>query len=165
MDEVVVRVVLIHTVEEEMRYDVPWFAVEAGRDIQVVLKNEDLMPHNLVLATPGSLQEVAIEGAALGPKIGDSGKQYVPVSPNVLQASKMVASEKTERMTFKAPTEPGEYPYVCTFPGHWMRMYGVHGRREGLGRVSTQSCRTEGSGGIQSCVRAGLEAWRFGWQI
>ncbi len=125
MDEVVVRVVLIHTVEEEMRYDVPWFAVEAGRDIQVVLKNEDLMPHNLVFTTPGSLQDVAIEGSALGPKIGESGKQYVPASPNVVFASKMVASEKFERMTFKAPSEPGEYPYVCTFPGHWMRMYGV----------------------------------------
>jgi putative heme-binding domain-containing protein len=125
MDEVVVRVVLIHTVEEEMRYDVPWFAVEAGRDIQVVLKNEDLMPHNLVFTTPGSLQDVAIEGSALGPKIGESGKQYVPASPNVVFASKMVASEKFERMTFKAPSEPGEYPYVCTFPGHWLRMYGV----------------------------------------
>ena len=46
--EVTVRVVLIHTVEEEMRYDTAYFAVEAGRPVQVVLKNEDIMPHNLV---------------------------------------------------------------------------------------------------------------------
>jgi len=23
------------------------------------------------------------------------------------------------------PTEPGVYPYVCTYPGHWMRMFGA----------------------------------------
>ena len=125
LDEVTVRVVLVHTVEEEMRYDIPWFAVEAGREFQLVLQNEDLMPHNLVFTQPGKLQEVALEGAALGPTIGESGKQYVPVSENVIAATKMVPAESQTRLTFKAPSKPGEYPYVCTFPGHWMRMYGV----------------------------------------
>ena len=37
----------------------------------------------------------------------------------------MVQSHQQARLTFTAPTEPGEYPYVCTFPRHWMRMYGV----------------------------------------
>ncbi len=69
LDAVTVRVVLIHTVEEEMRYDVPWFAVEAGRDIQVVLKNEDLMAHNLVITVPGALQEVALAGARSAPEL------------------------------------------------------------------------------------------------
>jgi putative heme-binding domain-containing protein len=125
LDAVTVRVVLIHTVEEEMRYDVPWFAVEAGRDVQVILRNEDLMAHNLVITQPGALQEVALAGAAQGPAIGASGKQYVPDLTEVLFATEMVQSERQARLTFKAPTEPGEYPYVCTFPGHWMRMYGV----------------------------------------
>jgi hypothetical protein len=35
--EVVVRVVRINTVHEEMRYDTPYFAVEAGRPVQIVL--------------------------------------------------------------------------------------------------------------------------------
>ncbi|MEL7500216.1 MAG: c-type cytochrome [Planctomycetota bacterium] len=125
LDEVTVRVILIHTVEEEMRYDIPWFAVEAGREFQVVLQNEDLMPHNIVFTQPGKLRDVALEGAAIGPKIGSSGKQYVPVSEDVIAASEMVPAEGQTRMTFKAPAEPGEYPFVCTFPGHWMRMYGV----------------------------------------
>jgi putative heme-binding domain-containing protein len=125
LDEVTVRVVLLHAVEEEMRYDKPWFAVEAGRDIQIVLVNEDLMAHNLVVTVPEALQEIALDGAALGPKIGESGKQYVPKSEKVLAATDMIQAEKQGRITFTAPTEPGEYPYVCTFPGHWMRMYGV----------------------------------------
>lgn len=123
--ETVVRVVRIHTVEEEMRYDIPYFAVEAGRPVQIVLVNEDLMPHNLVFTKPGALKEVAEDGFAAGTTGGLDGKQYVPKSDQVLFATSMVAARETERLTFTAPTEPGEYPYVCTFPRHWMRMYGV----------------------------------------
>ncbi|MDB4371509.1 c-type cytochrome, partial [Mariniblastus sp.] len=125
LSDVSVRVILIHTVEEEMRYDVPWFAVQAGTDIQVILKNEDLMAHNLVITKPDALQTVALQAAAEGPTIGPSGKQYVPDSSDVLIGTEMVSAEKQSRITFRAPSEPGEYPYVCTFPGHWMRMYGV----------------------------------------
>ena len=125
LSDVSVRVILIHTVEEEMRYDIPWFAVQAGTDIQIILKNEDLMAHNLVITKPDALQTVALQAAAEGPTIGPSGKQYVPDSSDVLIGTAMVAAEKQSRITFRAPSEPGEYPYVCTFPGHWMRMYGV----------------------------------------
>ncbi|MDA7910291.1 c-type cytochrome, partial [bacterium] len=110
---------------EEMRYDVPWFAVQAGTDIQIILKNEDLMAHNLVITMPEALQTVALQAAAEGPTIGPSGKQYVPDSSDVLFGTEMVSAETQTRVTFRAPSTPGEYPYVCTFPGHWMRMYGV----------------------------------------
>jgi putative heme-binding domain-containing protein len=120
---VTVRVVRIKTVEEEMRYDTRFFAVEAGRPVQVVLNNEDLMPHNFVITTPGALQEVAIAGALLTQNPG--GTPYVPISDKVLHFTDMVQPHQQVRLTFTAPTEPGEYPYVCTFPRHWMRMYGV----------------------------------------
>lgn len=123
--ETVVRVVRIRTVEEEMRYDLPYFAVEAGRPVQVVLQNEDMMPHNLVFTQPGALKEVAELGMEAGPNGGADGKQYVPSSDKVLWASQMVNAHEQEVLTFTAPTTPGEYPYVCTFPRHWMRMYGV----------------------------------------
>ncbi|QGJ68891.1 Outer membrane protein H.8 [Planctomycetales bacterium 10988] len=123
--EVVVRVVRINTVEEEMRYDTPHFAVEAGRPVQVVLRNEDLMPHNLVITTPDNLREVAQLAAKMTAAVDKNGLQYVPESELVLHATKMVASHSQDVITFNAPKEPGEYPYVCTFPNHWMRMYGV----------------------------------------
>lgn len=123
--EVTVRVVRLHTVEEEMRYDKTFFAVEAGRPVQVVLENEDLMPHNLVITKTGMLKDVALAGSELGITPGKDGKLYVPDSPDVLFATSMVNAGSRELLTFNAPTEPGEYPYVCTFPRHWMRMYGV----------------------------------------
>lgn len=123
--EITVRVVRIRTVEEEMRYDTPYFAVEAGRPVQVVLQNEDLMPHNFVITVNGALQEVAELGALVGPSPADGGKPYVPKSDQVLFATDMVQAHQQTRLTFDAPSELGEYPYVCTFPRHWMRMYGV----------------------------------------
>ncbi|HIK90953.1 MAG TPA: c-type cytochrome, partial [Planctomycetes bacterium] len=99
--------------------------VEAGRSVQVVLENEDLMPHNLVITRTGKLKEVALAGAELGTTPGLDGKLYVPDSPDVLFSTGMVNAGKREVLTFTAPTEPGEYPYVCSFPRHWMRMYGV----------------------------------------
>lgn len=123
--EIAVRVIRVHTIEEEMRYDTPYFAVEAGRPVQVVLINDDLMPHNFVVTMPGALKEVADAGLEVGPQGGQTGKQYVPDSEKVLFATDMVPAFSQARLTFTAPTELGEYPYVCTFPRHWMRMYGV----------------------------------------
>ncbi|MEC8474855.1 MAG: c-type cytochrome [Planctomycetota bacterium] len=125
MDAVSVRMIRIRTVEEEMRYDLPYFAVQAGKPIQIILENHDLMPHNLVLTTPGSLKAVAQAGLNAGPKGGTTGLAYVPDSAEVLHATDLVPSDTQTRLTFDAPTEPGEYPYVCTFPQHWYRMYGV----------------------------------------
>ncbi|TWU02828.1 c-type cytochrome [Stieleria varia] len=124
LNEVTVRVIKIRTVEEEMRYDVPYFAVEAGRPVQIVLENHDLMPHNLVITQPGKLKEVANAGLNVGPE-GTNGLAYVPDSDDVIAATPMIQPDEVTRLTIDAPTEPGEYPYVCTFPQHWYRMYGV----------------------------------------
>jgi putative heme-binding domain-containing protein len=125
LDAVTVRVIRIRTVEEEMRYDLPYFAVQAGKSVQVVLENHDLMPHNLVITVPGALKEVAQLGLQVGPQGGWKGLAYVPESDKVLHATNLVPADQQARLTFEAPTEPGEYPYVCTFPQHWYRMYGV----------------------------------------
>jgi len=125
LDAVSVRVVRITTVIEEMRYDLKYFAVEASRPAQLILKNEDLMPHNLVITTPGKLKDIAMLAATMAPDEAPNGKQYVPKNQDVLFATGMVSANKQEILTFTAPSEPGEYPYVCTFPNHWMRMYGV----------------------------------------
>ena len=32
---------------------------------------------------------------------------------------------RSQKLSFTAPTQAGVYPYVCTYPGHWRRMYGA----------------------------------------
>lgn len=125
MQDIAVRVIRIQSIAEEMRYDVKHFVAVAGKPIQVLLQNEDLMPHNLVVVQPGTLKEVALEAATMAPDAMTDGKQYVPAVPQVIASTKMVQAGKQERLTFTAPDAPGEYPFVCTYPNHWMRMYGV----------------------------------------
>jgi len=43
----------------------------------------------------------------------------------VLSSTRLVPQGETERLTFRAPQTSGEYVYLCTYPGHWVRMYGV----------------------------------------
>ena len=123
--QIAVRLIRIRTIEEEMRYDVAHFAVQAGRPVQIVLENPDAMPHNLVITSPGKLKEVAFAGEATGPRGGLQNMAYVPKHPDVIAASGTAGVGERTVMTFDAPAEPGEYPFVCTFPQHWYRMYGV----------------------------------------
>ncbi|NIP86613.1 MAG: c-type cytochrome, partial [Planctomycetales bacterium] len=30
-----------------------------------------------------------------------------------------------QALSFAVPDQPGVYPYVCTYPGHWRRMHGA----------------------------------------
>lgn len=128
--ELGVRVVLIRAIPEQMLYDLRYFTVEAGKPVQIVLENPDAMPHNLVITAPGSLMEVGLAAASLTPPApgGDPGaavKAYVPDSPKVLHATHLINGGESTTLSFDAPTAPGEYIYVCTYPGHFVRMYGV----------------------------------------
>ena len=120
-----VQVVRIEAVPEQMAFDLKWFVIEAGKPVQIVLSNPDAMPHNLVVGQPGSLKEVVTLSGAMPLPTDPSVKPYVPNTPLVLFATRMLQSGDTERLGFRAPTTAGEYLYVCTFPGHWLRMYGV----------------------------------------
>ena len=120
-----VRVVRIQTVPEEMIYDLKWFVVEAGKPVQIVLVNPDAMSHNLVVGQPGSLKDIGTAAMTMTPTADPKAKPYVPDIPAVLQATRLLNWGEMDRLSFSAPTQPGEYVYVCTFPGHWVRMYGV----------------------------------------
>jgi azurin len=50
---------------------------------------------------------------------------YVPKLPEVLFSTPLVNPQKTYSMTIKIPETVGEYPYICSFPGHWRIMNGV----------------------------------------
>jgi putative heme-binding domain-containing protein len=83
------------------------------------------MPHNFVLAQPGSLEEVGklAEESATDP--GAVKRHYVPSSRKILVSSRLLAPRESQKLEFTAPTKPGVYPYVCTYPGHWRRMHGA----------------------------------------
>ncbi len=120
-----VSVFTIRTIREQMLYDKTLIVVEAGKPVEIILLNDDAMPHNLVILKPGTLDEIGQASEKMTPEPDAQGRLYVPDSPKVLLATKLVEPGQQAKLSFTAPEEPGDYPYVCTFPGHWRRMTGT----------------------------------------
>ena len=113
----------IGTVVEKMKYDINEFTVKPGKKVKLLFSNPDFMPHNLVFTKPNKADSVAQQALTLGAQ--GFAMAFVPKSEDVLWASKLVDHGKEEEMNFTAPTVKGDYPYVCTFPGHHILMRGV----------------------------------------
>jgi azurin len=118
-------VVRIKTVPLQMRYDTTTFSVPAGKTVMLILDNPDHMPHNLVITKVGTMEKVGLlaDRMILDPEAAK--KHYVPETPMVLFATKLIFGQASTILQFTAPSVPGDYPYICTFPGHWRLMKGV----------------------------------------
>jgi putative heme-binding domain-containing protein len=125
LGELGVSVVLVRTVPHKMIYDRSKFYVEAGKPVVVILENADIMPHNLVITRPGAMSEVGMDSERLAAQADAFNQKYLPRSSKILHATSLLQPGTTERLQFSAPNKPGEYPYICTFPGHWRLMYGT----------------------------------------
>lgn len=120
-----VQVVQIKAVREEMKYNVTEFTAIAGKTVEIVFENPDAMQHNIVVGKPKS---TAVIGAAADKMItakDGAEKNYVPNLPQIVAASPLVNPGQTFRLRFVVPDQVGDYPYICTFPGHWRLMTGV----------------------------------------
>ena len=95
------------------------------QDIESLLlfDNVDEMMHNFALVSPGSRMEVVEAAIALG--ADGPARHFVPDSPKVLASTPVVLPGKKVTISFDAPEKEGEYPYVCTFPGHGFLMHGI----------------------------------------
>ncbi|WP_346317949.1 PVC-type heme-binding CxxCH protein [Chitinophaga sp. YIM B06452] len=118
-------VIDLKVVKDIMQYDKKRITVKAGQKVTIRLENPDGMQHNLLIIKPGTLPKV---GAAADAMVRDpqaSKMQYVPKVPEVLWATKLVSPGETVSLRFTAPSKAGDYPFVCTFPGHWRGMNGI----------------------------------------
>ncbi|MEJ7591707.1 MAG: PA14 domain-containing protein [Planctomycetaceae bacterium] len=123
--EVVVPLIQLGTVRERMIYDRETISVQAGRPVEFRLTNTDNMPHNFTVVLPGFMAEVGELAEATGRDTDAAARNFIPNSDKILVGSKLVQPEQTDSVFFEVPKEPGIYPYVCTYPGHWRRMYGA----------------------------------------
>lgn len=111
-----------------LAYDKTDFTIKAGQKVKVTLNNTGGIlpqPHNFLLMKPGTLDKVgALANAMLtDPKAME--KSYIPESPDILAHTKLVQPGQSDSVEFTAPAEAGDYPFACTFPGHWLLMRGV----------------------------------------
>ena len=119
------KVIVLKVVKDVMKYDKQLITAKAGTTIQVVLQNPDFMQHNLVLIKPKTLEKVGAAADMLAQDPNGAKMQYVPKMPEVLYATPMLNPGGKYTLTIKVPDVPGDYPYVCTFPGHWRIMNGI----------------------------------------
>jgi azurin len=105
---------------EEMAFNKKQLNCKPGQKVKLTFKNTSGMQHNWVLLRPGSVEEVAQAGIVAG-----AAKGWLAVGPNVIAHTKLLDPQQSDTIEFTAPSKPGDYPYVCTFPGHTALMNGV----------------------------------------
>ena len=111
--------------DDKMRFDVTAFDAKPGQKISVTLTNIGTAPkfsmgHNFVLLdlTMNTSNVTKFLEAASTAVSSD----YVPKgSKEVLAATKLLGPNETDTVTFSAPRVPGEYLYLCSFPGHYFQ--------------------------------------------
>jgi azurin len=114
------------TANDQMKYSLATIEAKAGETLKVVLKNvgtipKEAMGHNWVLLKAGT-DINAFAMAAMTAK----DTEYIPPAQKdkVLASIKVLGPNQTADVTFPAPA-PGEYTFLCSFPGHYMLMKGT----------------------------------------
>ena len=108
-----------------LQFDQRRLLARAREKLTIRFKNPDVVPHNWLLAGPGSLPALGEKCNLMITDPQGMAKHYVPDSVDVVAYTDMVPPQGEFTIHLTAPSEKGDYPYLCTFPGHWMVMNGV----------------------------------------
>lgn len=109
---------------DNLQFSTKTLEVKAGEKIKLTFANPDVVPHNWALLQPGTLEKI---GEMTNRLVNDPDaylRHYVPESKDVICYTDIVNPKEEFSIFFEAPKKPGRYPYLCTFPGHWMVMNG-----------------------------------------
>ncbi len=50
---------------------------------------------------------------------------FIPSSPDVLFHPMLLHPKESDTIYFTAPAKAGLYPYICSYPGHYLVMKGI----------------------------------------
>jgi len=112
------------TTGQNLTYLNPRISAKAGQPIKLILNNADVVPHNWALLRPDCLEKVGELSNRLIADPEAGLKQYIPQTNDVICYTDVVPGGDSFTIFFNAPLQPGRYPFLCTFPGHWMVMNG-----------------------------------------
>lgn len=113
--------------DNPLTYDIKGFTVKAGQKLKVTFNNQSALPqpHNFILGTIGSKDRLTSAVMAMAGDPNGFAKSYIPDSPDILAKMNLVNAGQTGSIEFTVPAEKGDYPYLCSFPGHALLMNGV----------------------------------------
>ena len=106
---------------DQMKFNVERFSVNRGETIQLTLKNVGTMPkfsmgHNVVILNKGANEQGFAEAA-----MNSAATDYIPATKKneIIAHTKMLGGGEEDTIIFVAPSSKGDYPFVCSFPGHF----------------------------------------------
>lgn len=106
---------------DKMQYSVTKIEAKPGEQLKIELSAKGTMAkaemaHNFILLTKTANVDAFVMAAAMARK-----SQHVPAAKkaDMLAYTALAGNGETVTVTFEAPKEPGEYMYICSFPGHY----------------------------------------------
>jgi azurin len=113
---------------DNMKFDVELIEAEPGERIRIVLETVSNMPpqamqHNLAIIDLGT----DLESFSMASMQARDNDYIAPdYEDRVIANTAMIPGGETAEVVFTVPDTPGDYDYVCTWPGHFMAgMVGV----------------------------------------
>ena len=108
-----------------LKFNTSEISAKAGEKIAIDFLNDDPsgMMHNLAIITPGSIQTVIDAATTMGVKGFD--KNFIPEIPELLDSTPQIGSGMQYTLYFTVPSLPGDYHFICTYPGHGFIMQGI----------------------------------------
>lgn len=112
---------IVITGNDTMKFNLVEIRATPGEALALTFKNEGTMPkfsmgHNWVLLAAGVDVNAFVNDASTAVKA-----DYVPAAykDRILAATKLLGPRESDTVHFKAPTKPGRYVFLCSFPGHF----------------------------------------------
>mgnify|MGYP001181119638 CR=1 FL=1 len=108
-----------------LKFNTNQINVKAGEKVAIDFLNDDPsgMMHNLAIITPGSSQAVIVAAMSMGTK--GLEKNFIPEIPELLASTPQVGPGMKYTLYFSVPNQPGDYQFICTYPGHGLIMQGT----------------------------------------
>ena len=110
------------TAGDNMKFNLTAIEAKPGESLKIILTNIGQMPkeamgHNIVILKKGA-DTAAYAAAATTAK----ASEYLPPAfqDQVLAHSELIGPRKSSEFLFKVPAETGDYPFICSFPAHYM---------------------------------------------
>ena len=106
---------------DNMKFSVTDIQAQAGEEITIILTTKSQLPkmamaHNVVVIhKDANLNDVALASM----QARDNDYVAPEYKDQIVAATGLAGGGETVEVTFTAPEEPGDYPYICSFPGHY----------------------------------------------
>jgi len=111
---------------DDMKFDKSEFTVNAGKEVTLTFTNAGVLPletmgHNVVVLEKKADVKAFATASTKAKETGYISNLYIT---DLIAHTKLLGPGESETVKFILK-EPGEYTYICTFPGHWIAMKGI----------------------------------------